>query len=111
MGNVEGLDAVRRFGKVERFAEAFQHFARVGLQDAEAPLKRVAGVTRHQFRQRALGPGLRSENMDGPPAPLGEHLLQRFAIVEVRGRVNLTRQILLVQIDLLEQGGEEFAAG
>ena len=76
--------------------------------NAEAPFERVAGIARHQFRQRPLGPGLRSENVDRPPALLGEHLLQRFAIVEVRGRMNLPRQILLVQIDLLEQRGEEF---
>ena len=47
--------------------------------------------------------------MDRPPALFGEHLLQRFAIVEVRGRMNLPWQILLVQIDLLEQRGEELA--
>ena len=96
-------------GKIERLAEALQHFARVRFENAKAPLKRVAGVTRHQFQKRALGPGLRGENVDGAPALLREHFLQRFAIVEVHGRVNLARQILLVQIDLLEQRGEELA--
>jgi len=92
-----------RVGKVQRFAEALQNFAGVRLEDPEAPLKRVAGVPRYQFQERALASRLRGENVNGPPPTLREQFLQDFAIVEIHGGVNLTRQVLLVQIDLLEQ--------
>ena len=58
----ETSKASMRFGdlrKLHRLAQAVQCFARDGLKDSKAPLKRVPGVTRYQFLKRPFGPRLR----------------------------------------------------
>ena len=39
----------------------------------------------------------------------GEHIFQRFAILEIDGNVDVARHVGLANVELLEQGREEFA--
>src|SRR5579863_5510867 len=105
--NVEALDTLGGLREVERLGQVLDHLAGARLHHAEAPLERVAGVARHQFRHGALGSGLRRQDVQRPAALLRQHLFQHGAIVEVGRHVDLARQIMLVEIELLEQGGKK----
>ena len=53
-------------------------------------------------------PALRVHDFHAMAGALGENFFQQFAIFKTHGRVDVTRQIGRVQIELLQQGRQEF---
>ena len=109
MRDVEALDAAGKLGEHERVGERLLNGLARGLEDAEAlrvGLVRVlAGEIDEGFLVAALGDG----DLDLVAGALGEQRGEGFAIVEVDGDEDGARDVLLVDVELLEEGGEDVA--
>ena len=77
------------------------------LQHAEARVEAVLGVGLHQVEQRLLLPALRRVDLHLAVALFGEQFFQRLAILEIHRHVDDRRDVLLVQVNLLQQRAEE----
>ena len=97
------------WGRSSSLCQAFQHLAGFGLQNSKPPFERVARVPGDQFKHGAFPPRLRRQDLHRVSSPLGQRLLQEFAVFKIHRHVDLTGKILLVEIDLLEKRREELA--
>ena len=115
MRDVEALDALGEFGEGERVLEGFLNRARIRFHYSETLVVGLLGVVAGEINEFALFSALRNGDVDarGSSAFAGELLAERFfeffAVFEVDGDVDVARDIRLRQIELLDEGGEEFA--
>ena len=79
------------------------------LHHPEALIVSLLGVLPDQIDQRALLSALRNVDLHPPLLALREQFFQRGAIFEIHRHINRVRHILLVEVDLLQQRGEELA--
>ena len=110
MGDVEALDARGEFGKHERVGERFLNgFAR-WLEDAEALDVGLLGVLPGEVDERAFFTALRDGNFDAVVDAFAEERGEGFAIVEVDGDEDGAGDVVLVDVELFEEGGEDLPA-
>jgi hypothetical protein len=107
VGDVEALDAAGQLGEHERVGQRLLNGLARGLQHAEALNVRLLGVLAGQIDERAFFSALRDGDLDAMAGALGEQGGQGFAVVEVRRDEDGARDVALVDVELLEQGGED----
>ena len=78
-----------------------------GFSTRNRASKLCLALVLHQVEQRFLLPALRRADFDALAALFAEQFFQHFAVFEIHRHVNLGRNVLLIQINLLQQGGEE----
>ena len=102
-------------GRRERVLQGFLDGACVGLQHAETLVVGLLGVVAGEIDQLALVSALRDGDVDAcGSSALARELLAQQLLPVLRGLrshrdVDVARHIGLGQIELLDQGGEEFA--
>ena len=112
--NVEALDALRELGQGERVLQGFLNGACVWLQDSETLVVGLLGIGAGEIDELALVSALRDGDVDSCGSSafarelLAEGFFKFFAVFEVDGDVDVARDVGLGQIELLDQGGEEF---
>ena len=79
---------------------------RRGLQDAEALDVGLLGVLAGEIDEGAFFSALRDGDLDAMAGALGEQGGKGFAVVEIDGDEDGARDVLLVDVELLEQGAE-----
>ena len=109
VGDVEALDAAGQLGEHEDVGERLLNGLARGLEDAEALDVRLLGVLAGQIDEGALFAALRDGDLDAMAGALGEQRGQGFAVVEVDGDEDRARDVVLVDVELLEEGGEDAA--
>ncbi len=107
MRDVEALDAAGKLGKHERVGERLLNGLARGLEHAEALCVGLLGVLAGEIDEGFLFAALRHGNFDAVAGAFGEECGEGFAIVEVDGDEDGARDILLVNVKLLEKRGED----
>ena len=107
MGDVETLDAAGRLGEVEDVLEGVDDELLGGLEDAETLIVGLTGVLADEVDEGALVAALRGGDLDAVFGALGEELGKEGAVGEVDGDVDAAGDVGLVEVELLEEGGEE----
>ena len=107
VGDVKALDAAGKLWKHEGVGECFLNGLARRLKYAEALGVRLLGVLAGEVDERALFTALRNCDFDAVAGALGEECGEGFAIVEVDGHEDGARDVVLVNVELLEQGGED----
>ena len=109
VGDVEALDAAGQLGEHEGVGEGFLNgFAR-GLEDAEALRVGLLGVLAGEVDEGTFFSALGDGDFDAVAGALGEQRGEGFAVVEVDGDEDGARNVVLVDVELLEEGGEDGA--
>ena len=96
-----------RSGSVNKSCSASSITLAGRLQHAEALIKTLLGILACQVDQGALFPAPGHAQLHFVLGTLAQQRLQCFAIGKVYWDINRARHILLVDIKLLQQGGEE----
>ena len=109
VGDVEALDAAGQLGQHERVGEGFLNGLARGLEHAEALRVGLLGVLAGEIDEGALFAALRDGDFDAVAGALGEQRGEGFAVVEVDGDEDGARDVVLVDVELLEEGGEDCA--
>ena len=109
VGDVEALDAAGEFGEHEGVGEGFLNgFAR-WLQDAEALDVGLFCVLSGEIDEGTLFSALRDGNFDAVVDAFAEKRGEGFAIVEVDGDEDGAGDVVLIDVELLKEGGEDLA--
>ncbi len=109
MRDVKALNALGDVRQAERVLQRLLHGLGLRLHHAEALNKRLLGVLRGQVDERAFFSALRDKYLDAAAALFRKQLFELGAVFKVDRREDVSRNVLLVDIDLLHQGGEEFS--
>ena len=109
MGDVEALDAAGQFGKHEGVGEGLLDGLARGLEDAEALNVRLLGVLAGEIDEGALFAALGNGDFDAMAGAFGEEAGEGFAVVEVYGDEDGAGDVMLVDVELFEQGAEDGA--
>jgi hypothetical protein len=104
VGDVEALDAAGQLGEHEGVGERFLNGLAAGLEDAEALDVGLLGVLAGEVDEGALFSALRDGDFDAMAGALGEQGGERFAVVEVDGDEDGAGDVVLVDVELLEEG-------
>jgi hypothetical protein len=107
VGDVEALDAAGKFGEHEGVGEGFLNGLARGLEDAESLGVGLLGVLAGEVDERTLFAALGGGDFDAMAGALGEERGEGFTIVEVDRDEDGTRDVVLVDVELFEEGGEE----
>src|SRR5262249_61987763 len=107
--DVKALDSPRQLGQAERVLQRFLRGFGRGLHHAKTLIERLFGVLCRQVDERALLAALGNQDFHFTPALVAEQLLQDRAVFEIHRRQDAAWNILLIDVDLLEQGGKEFS--
>jgi hypothetical protein len=107
VGDVKALDAAGKLREHERVGEGFLNGLARRFKHAETLSVRLLGILAGQVDEGTLFSALRDGDFDAMASALGEEGGQGFSIVEVDGDENRTRDVVLVDVELLEQGGED----
>ena len=105
--DVEALDAARQLGQHEQVLQRFLNRLLRGLQHAEALIVALLRVLADEVDQRTLLATLRRGDLHAMAGALGEQMAERLAIREVDRHQDGARHVLLIDVELLEQGREE----
>ena len=109
VGDVEALDAAGELGEHQGVGEGLLNgFAR-GLEDAEALRVGLLGVLAGEVDEGSLFSALRDGDLDAVAGALGEQSGQGFAVVEVDRHEDGAGDVVLVDVELLEEGREHIA--
>src|SRR5579883_778714 len=114
MGNIKALDAFRRGGKIQRGFERIGNGFRIGLEHTESLFERVTRILFHQIEKGMFGAALRHGDFHATVGQvesggaLGEDFLEELAVFEIAHDVNGARQVSGIEIELLQDRGEEF---
>ena len=108
VGDVEAFDAAGGSGEVEGVFEGVGDGLGGGFEDAEAGFKAVFGVGFGEVEESFFFAALGGADFDAAAAFFGEEFGEGFAVFKVVGDVDDERDVALVEVDLLEEGGEEF---
>ncbi len=111
VGDVEALDAAGEFFEGECVLQGFLNGLHAGLEDAEALVVGLLGVLADEVDEGALFAALRGEDLDAAVGAFGEQLGEDGAVGEVDGDQDGARDVVLVEVELLEQGREERCGG
>ena len=102
-------------GQTECLLQFFLNFLGVGFEHAKALVVGLLCVVAGEIDERPLVPALRNQNMHPCGAGalarvlLGEQIFERFAVLKIDGNVEVAGHVGLADVELLEQGGKEFA--
>ena len=107
--DVEALDAAGKLGQHERVGERLLDGLARRLQHAEALRVGLVGVLAGEIDEGFLVAALRHGDFDLVAGALGEERGEGFAVVEVGGDEDRARDVVLVDVELLEEGGEDGA--
>lgn len=107
VGDVEALDAAGQLGKHECVLKGFLNGSLRGLHDAETLVETLAGVLAYEIDEGAFFSAQRDGDFYFVTTAFGEQAGESGAVGEIDGHVDGARYILLVDVQLLEQGGEE----
>ncbi len=107
MGDVEALDAAREFFESEGVLQGFLDGLDAGLEDAEALVVGLLGVLADEVDEGALFATLGCENFDAAVGALGEEFGEDDAVGELDGDEDRAGDVVLVEVELFEEGGEE----
>ena len=99
------------FGEVEDVLEGVGDELFGGLEDAEALVVGLLGVLADEVDQGALVAALGGGELDPVMGALGEEIGEEGAIGKVDGDVDAAGDVGLVEVELLEEGGEEGGGG
>ena len=105
--DVEALDAAGQFGQREDVLQALLDRFLAGLQDAEALIVALLRVLPGEVDERAFFSALRDGDLDLVAGAFAEQSGERGAVGEVDREINGARNVMLVDVELLEQRGEE----
>jgi hypothetical protein len=111
VGDVEALDAAGEFFEGEGVLEGFGDGLLRGDEDAEALVIGLAGVLADEIDEGALVAALGGGELDAAAGALGEDSGEEGAVGEVDGDVDGAGDVGLVEVELLEEGGEEGGGG
>ena len=78
-----------------------------GMEDAEALVEGLLGVLADEVDEGALFAALRGEELDAVAGALGEEIGEDGAVGKVDGHEDGAGNVALIEVELLEQGGEE----
>ena len=104
VGDVEALDAAGQLGQHERVGERLLNGLARRLEHAEALRVGLLGVLAGEIDERALFAALRHGDLDAVAGAFGEQRGEGFAVVEVDRDENGARDVVLVDVELLERG-------
>lgn len=107
VGDVEALDAGGRLSEGEGVLEGVGDGALGGLEDTEALVVGLLGVLADEVDEGAFFAALGGGDLDAVAGAFGEEIGEEGAVGEVDGEVDGLRDVGLVEVELLEQGGEE----
>jgi hypothetical protein len=82
-----------------------------GLEDAEALVVGLLGVEADEIDERAFFTALGGEDFDAMGCAFGEEVCEEGAVGEVDGDEDGARDVVLVEVELFEEGGEEGGGG
>jgi hypothetical protein len=109
VGDVEALDAAGEFGEHEGVGEGFlDSFAR-GLEDAEALDEGLFCILSGEVDEGALFSALGDCDFYAVADAFAEEGGEGFAVVEVDGDEDGAGDVLLIDVELFEEGGEDYA--
>ena len=108
MRNVETLDALGGLREAERGFQCFGDGLRAGLLHPEALLEGLPRVALHQIEEGALGAAQGRKDFQPAAGAFAKKFFQGLVVLEFQGHVDVARQIAGLQVELLEQGREEF---
>ena len=111
VGDVEALDAAGEFFERERVLQRFLDGLHVGLHHAEALVVGLLGVEADEVDEGALLAALRGENLHAAGGSFGQQLGKNSAVREVDRDEDGARDVVLVEVELFEQRGEEGGGG
>ncbi len=107
VGDVEALDAPRQIGQGQQILQRLlDHLAR-RLQHAEALIETLLGILARQVDQGTLLSAARHGYLHLVLGALAEQRRQRVAVGKIHRDVDRARHVLLVDIQLLQQGREK----
>ena len=104
--DVETLDAAGQLGEHEGVGEGLLNSSAGWLEDAEALGVGLPGVLAGEIDEGALFSALGNGDLDAVAGALGEESGKGFAVVEVDGDEDRPRDVVLVDVELFEKGGE-----
>ena len=107
--DVEALDAAGQLRQHQRVGERLLNGLARGLEDAEALRVGLFRVLAGEIDERAFFAALRHRDFDLVAGALGEKRGQGFAVVEVDRDEDRARDVLLIDVELLEEGREDRA--
>ncbi len=111
MGDVEALDTGGEVGEVEGVLEGLGDGALRGLEDAEALVVGLLGILADEVDEGALFAALRGGELDAVFGAKGELFGEEGAVWEVDGNVDGAGNVGLVEVELLQESGEEVGGG
>ena len=109
VGDVEALDAAGQLGEHEGVGEGLLNGLARGLEDAEALDVGLLGVLAGEVDEGSLFAALGDGDLDAMAGALGEQVGEGFAVVEIDGDEDGAGDVVLVDVELLEEGAEDGA--
>ena len=94
-------------GQAQRVLQRLLMACEDGFSTRKRCVEAVLGVGLHQVQQRLLLAALRRVDLHLAAALLREQLFERLAVLEIHRHVDRGGDVLLVEVELLEQRGEE----
>src|SRR5262249_57953938 len=107
VGDVEALDATREFFEGEGVLQSLGYGFLRREEDAEALVVRLFGVLADEVDEGAFFTALRDGDFDAVATLFSEQVGEQSAVREVNRDEDGAGEIALIEIELLEEGGEE----
>ena len=107
VGDVEALDAAGQFFEGEGVLEGLLNGLDAGLEDAETLVVGLAGVLTDEVDEGTLFAALGGEDFYALAGACGEDFGEEGAVGELDGNEDGAGDVVLVEVKLLEEGGEE----
>ena len=107
MGDVEALDAAGEFGEHEGVGEGFLDGLARGFENAEALDVGLLGVLSGEIDEGAFFSALGDGDFYAVIDAFGEERGEGFAVVEVDGDEDGAGDVVLVDVELFEESGED----
>jgi hypothetical protein len=109
VGDVEALDAAGEFGEHEGVGEGFLDGFAGRLEDAEALDEGLFCILSGEVDEGAFFSALRDGDFYAVVDAFAEEGGEGFAVVEVDGDKDGAGDVLLIDVELFEEGGEDYA--
>src|SRR5512140_1836368 len=109
---VRDVEAFNAFGQVRKhkniLEDRFQHVG-ARLHHSEPLIVRLLGIVADQIHQRAFITALRDDDVNAVATFFRQQRLECLPVLEVYRYVDLSRDVLLVQVQLRKEGREELS--
>ena len=109
VGDVETLDTIGELGELEGVLQYGLHHVGLGTHDAKTLVIGLLGILSDEVDQRTLVAANGDVDLDAAVHLFAEDFAEGFSVFELHGHKDIPRDVLVIEIDLLQQGAEKFA--